>query len=88
MFLIAAQLLAMALLGQIKYESPMPIVSSNSRAISAACHRLPRSVEVDGHLKSLRWGVVHTDQHGIGHCSFTAAPDAEIYELKEGHLYR
>lgn len=73
-------------MGLVSYDGPMPIVGTNSRAISAACHVLPRDVE-EGYLKPLRWGVLSIDENGIGHCSFTTAPDEEIGELEEGRLY-
>lgn len=74
-------------LGYNKYEGQMPMAGTNSRAISAACHVLPRDVEA-GHLQPLRWGVVHIGEDGVGHCSFTTVPDEDIMELEAGRLYK
>ena len=51
----------------------MSMVSTNSMAISAACHSLPEDREF-GHQLPLQWGVVEVNQEGIGHCAFTTAP--------------
>lgn len=80
-------MLSILYLGRLKYDSPMPIVSTNSLAISAACHALPGDVQ-EGYLRPLRWGVVRIDEHGVGHCSFTTAQDEDIHELEEGGVYR
>jgi hypothetical protein len=59
----------------------MPIASSCSVAIAAACH--PGPTEPDVWEKSLRWGVVSSRQ-GIGHCAFSSA---EVDVLEQGKSY-
>lgn len=87
MFVVFVMVVVLVSLGFIQYEGDMPIVGTNSRAISAACHVLPEDVE-KGHLEPLRWGVLSYDGEGVGHCALTARPDHQIDHLKEGQLYR
>jgi hypothetical protein len=60
-----------------KYKSGMPVTSTCSAAISAACHPSSNE-EADAYLREMQWGVTET-QHGIRHCTFSAkdvlAPD-------------
>ncbi|KAK7991410.1 hypothetical protein PG988_000204 [Apiospora saccharicola] len=67
------QVLAVVILGFRKYDGVMRMVSTNSQAISAACHPLAGDRE-EGYLLPLRWGVVEMNENGIGHCTFTTAP--------------
>ncbi|KAK8085738.1 hypothetical protein PG997_007009 [Apiospora hydei] len=67
------QVLALVILGFHKYDGVMRIVSTNSRAISAACHALEEDRK-EGYLLPLRWGVVEIKEGGVGHCTFTTAP--------------
>ena len=60
-------------IGFRKYEPDMPLVASNSRAISAACHVLSEDTQ-SGYLLPVQWGVVKVDER-IGHCTFTTAWD-------------
>lgn len=60
-------------LGFRHYDGHMPLVSTNSFAISASCHALEED-KTDGHLMPVQWGVVEI-QNGIGHCTFTTAYD-------------
>ena len=60
-------------LGYRKYDTEMPLVASNSRAISAACHVLPEDKE-SGYMLPVQWGVVKVDKR-VGHCAFTTAWD-------------
>lgn len=60
-----------------KYDGIMRMVSTNSMAISAACHALEED-RVDGYRLPVRWAVLEV-VNGIGHCAFTTAPD-------EGHI--
>lgn len=57
------------------------MVSTNSMAISAACHALEED-RVDGYRLPLRWAVVEVVD-GVGHCSFTTAPKGEHIRLPE-----
>jgi hypothetical protein len=65
-------------MGRFKYSGGMPMASSFSTAISAACHRPPE--DVDAHLKPVQWGVisheasVEHDVDAVGHCSFSSLP--------------
>lgn len=63
-------------------ESSMPMVSTCSAAISAACHR--HKDDVDAHLLPVQWGTI-PEKGEIGHCSFTTALD--IRHPQEGRLY-
>lgn len=61
-------------IGFRKYNPEMPLVASNSRAISAACHVPPEDTK-NGHLLPVQWGVVKVDDNKVGHCAFTTAWD-------------
>ena len=52
-----------------KYPAGMPLVGSNSAAISAACHA-PKK-DADASVLPVRWGAVKTEGE-IGHCCFTS----------------
>ncbi|KAL8940345.1 MAG: hypothetical protein Q9216_002857 [Gyalolechia sp. 2 TL-2023] len=62
-------LLAALLLGLRKYGSDMPIVSTSSAAISAACH--PLDDDPDAVLLPLKWGVARKEGN-VGHCCFSS----------------
>ena len=71
-----------------KFDSGTTLVSSNSAAISAACH--PKSDEPENaHLLPLQWGVVTVtvdpDGTQIGHCSFSSEP---VSHPHDGRIYR
>ncbi|KAK8119706.1 uncharacterized protein PG998_004332 [Apiospora kogelbergensis] len=68
-----AQILVMVLLGFRKCDGVMRMVSTNSRAISAAWHVLEED-RAEAHLVLVIRGVVEMREDGIGHCSFTTAP--------------
>ena len=55
-------------------QRAVPLMSTCSAAISAACHA-PED-DKDAYRLPLRWGVVNSDD-GIGHCSYTTARDVE-----------
>jgi ribosomal protein S8 len=57
----------------------MPLASTNSRAISAACHPSDKDTR-DGYLFPVTWGVTEIE-NGIGHCTITTA--ADIMTIKE-----
>ena len=77
---------AIVIMGFRRYDGTMRMVSTNSRAISAACHVMQED-RADGHLLPVQWGVIKAED-GVGHCSFTTAPAHEFLELKAGSLYR
>lgn len=58
----------------------MSMVSTNSRAISAACHALEGDRE-NGYLLPVQWGVIQV-KGDVGRCAFTTAPDHELQKLK------
>jgi hypothetical protein len=53
----------------VKVSSDIPLVSSCSIAISAACHR-PQD-DVDAHLLPITWGIVSLGTDVPTRCSFT-----------------
>jgi hypothetical protein len=67
-------------MGTVKFKSGMPVVSTCSAAISAACHPSYHE-EAGAHLMELQWGVTD-EMDGVGHCSFSARkitmPDEKI----------
>ncbi|KAI1757385.1 hypothetical protein F4782DRAFT_478338 [Xylaria castorea] len=80
-------LMTIVLIGCRQYDCTMSMISTNSMAISAACHALPEDIE-HGHELPLQWGVVEIESDGIGHCSFTTAPCHVIRKAQEGVLYQ
>ncbi|KAI3322018.1 hypothetical protein HD806DRAFT_134601 [Xylariaceae sp. AK1471] len=80
-------IVTIVLVGCRKYDGTMSMVSTNSRAISAACHGLSEDIEF-GHQLPLQWGVVEIGEDGIGHCAFTTAPCHVIRKAEEGVLYQ
>ena len=49
----------------------MPLVSTCSAAISAACHR--PEMDIDAHLLPVQWEVVENDGTGPERCAFTTS---------------
>jgi hypothetical protein len=86
MIIAAAMVLCLIVLGAQKHKSNMPVASSNSLAIAAACH-LPE-VEVrmeDVPLRELHWGVVSDNtEDGVDHCCFSSL---DVKPPQQGHLY-
>ncbi|KAK0383249.1 hypothetical protein NLU13_9162 [Sarocladium strictum] len=72
-------------IGFRKYEGIMRMVSTNSKAISAACHVLTQDKK-EGYLLPVQWGVV-SRQNGVGHCAFTTARTNSIKPPKKGMRY-
>ena len=64
-----------------RYKPGMPLVGSNSAAISVACHR--PNEDLDAAYKPVMWGAVKTDG-AVGHCCFTSF---EVTKPLEGELY-
>ena len=56
-------------LGLRRYPSGMPLASTSSGAISAACH--PRADDSQAAVLPIQWGVV-SDGGTVGHCSFSS----------------
>jgi len=53
-----------------RFKPGIPLASSCSAAISAACHA-PRD-DGDAAVLPVMWGVVKEEVNGVGHCSFTS----------------
>lgn len=77
------------IMGRFKYPVGMPLASSCSAVISAACH--PLSGEKNAHLLPVQWGVMTrgpylrdgADQR-VRHCGFSSEP---VRMPIPGHLY-
>jgi hypothetical protein len=54
-------------------EDAMPLASTCSAAISAACHR--PEADKEAHLLPVKWGVVGTNDRNMEYCSFTTSRD-------------
>ena len=67
--------MVLALLGSmcLRYEDGIPIVSSNSRAISAACHPAPGMRASGESTKKLQYGVIASLGNGKYHVGFSSA---------------
>ncbi|KAI0147984.1 hypothetical protein F4776DRAFT_673287 [Hypoxylon sp. NC0597] len=78
--------LAIVVIGLRKYDGTMSMVSTNSMAISAACHVLQEDRE-DGYLLPVQWGVVEI-KDGVGKCTFTTAPSDKIKMPEAGLKYK
>ncbi|KAI4176723.1 MAG: hypothetical protein LQ346_007820 [Caloplaca aetnensis] len=77
-------MLGAVVLGLRQYTSDMPIVSTSSAAISAACHRDSDDPDdPDASVLPLKWGLV-SKRNGIGHCCFSSKP---VIPLVLGRLY-
>ncbi|KAL8692921.1 MAG: hypothetical protein Q9218_002147 [Villophora microphyllina] len=81
---IASLVVLMALLMGFRRLKPgLPLVGSNSAAISAACHAPMKDFAASE--KSLMWGAVdEKTKHGVGHCSFTSF---EVRLPIDGQMY-
>lgn len=76
-------LLTLLFLSSQNLKPGMPIVGSNSFAISAACH--PPKEDKDAAFKSLLWGAVsHQEGELPGHCCLTSL---EVEKPRCGNLY-
>lgn len=72
-------------IGFIPYKRGMPLVASCSVAISAACHPDHAEGELEAlSEQKLQWGVVSTDEDGIGHCAFSSR---EVGPVVKGCIY-
>ena len=60
---------ALVLTGLRKSPSGMPLASTCSSAISAACHP-PLPEDEDAYMFPVQWGVVGRDAEGVEHCPF------------------
>ena len=71
----AAIVTGLAILSWRRLDMGIPIVSSCSAAIAAACHKPPGDYE-NASEKAVKWGVVEEAgvQGEFGHCSFTSLP--------------
>jgi len=62
------------------------MVSTNSRAIAAACHA-PAEDRDNGWELPVKWAVVEA-KNEVGRVAFTTAPDRDVELPKEGRVYR
>lgn len=75
--------------GIFHFLSGMPVASSNSAAVSAACYR--PSDDIDASVLPVKWGAItHGDENGagqepIGHCCFSSF---EVDVPIEGRMYK
>lgn len=70
-------------MGLRKFKSHMPVASSCSVAIAAACHR-PED-DVDASVLPVKWGAVEENKSDeVGHCSFTSL---DVGEMVVGKMY-
>ena len=58
-----------------KFPDTIPLMSTNSAAISAACH--PPADDIDAYLLPVHWGVISSKDSMIGECSFTTSRDVQ-----------
>lgn len=74
--LTIAMLLALGVVAFVnKFPDTIPLMSTNSAAISAACH--PPADDIDAYLLPVQWGVISSDDSIIGKCSFTTSRDVQ-----------
>lgn len=75
--LAVTMLLALGVVAFVKkYPDTIPLMSTNSAAISAACH--PPADDIDAYLLPVQWGVISPAGDGmIGECSFTTSKDVQ-----------
>ncbi|KAH7551297.1 hypothetical protein BM1_09613 [Bipolaris maydis] len=75
--------IALLAVGFVPYKRVMPLASSCSMAISAACH--PES-ETRVSTHEVQWGVLKASDNpdDVGHCSFSKGP---VSQPVVGHLY-
>ncbi|KAI8938163.1 hypothetical protein NX059_005828 [Plenodomus lindquistii] len=75
-------------LGKKRYPAGMPMASSCSAAISAACHPVPEDAQAS--LRPLQWGATSHGEMGedgsepVGHCTFSGLP---VEQPIPGRLY-
>jgi hypothetical protein len=71
-----------------RHESGMPVVSSCSLAIAAACHLDAKEEEFgkveNAAFREVKWGVMRSTGDGVEHCGFSVE---EVASPKEGNIY-
>jgi hypothetical protein len=80
-----AMIILVLSMGMQRYKAGMPVASSCSWAIAAACHNY--SAAVDGREEAtqrVRWGVTGTKMDGMPYCGFSAG---ESHAPVDGVLY-
>ncbi|KAL9601249.1 MAG: hypothetical protein Q9219_002654 [cf. Caloplaca sp. 3 TL-2023] len=72
------------IMGFRRFKPGLPLIGSNSAAISAACHAPVDDVAANE--KPLRWGVLsHNSEDRVKHCSFTSF--AAVTPPVDGEMY-
>jgi hypothetical protein len=71
-------------IGSSRLPSSMPLVSSCSAAIAAACHVLPGESGQSTAKAEVMWGALGDDREEVGHCGFSMY---EVRQPVEGRLY-
>lgn len=84
MIVLTILLLWITVVGFMRLPSSMPVVSSYSAAIAAACHTTPEELGQDTAEAEIMWGETSDVGSGIGHCAFSMH---EVREPQEGRLY-
>lgn len=75
-------LLGALILSFRKYNSDIPMASTSTAVISAACH--PLENDPDAALLPVQWGVA-SKTRGVGHCCFSSKL---VVPLTPGHIYK
>ncbi|KAF2127575.1 hypothetical protein P153DRAFT_398181 [Dothidotthia symphoricarpi CBS 119687] len=75
---IVVLIVILAVVGFRRLPSSMPVAGSCSIAIAAACHAVPEpfqksseAIEENAADAEVQWGVMGSDDKGIGHCGFS-----------------
>ncbi|KAI5921707.1 hypothetical protein F4810DRAFT_677442 [Camillea tinctor] len=84
---LGLHIVTLMILALRRYDGVMCMVSTNSKAISAACH-CPSEDSKYGYQLPIQWGVVEIGEDGIGHCAFTTASTHSLRQPEEGVLYQ
>lgn len=76
--------------GMGRFASAMPVASSCSMAIAAACHAVPAkgTREKAAEEQKLMWGVMDAapeNEDAVGHCGFSSL---DVDSPHHGHLYK
>ncbi|KAF2105458.1 hypothetical protein BDV96DRAFT_560385 [Lophiotrema nucula] len=85
--LVATGLLMLVILiwmSFLKFRTGMPVVSSCSAAIAAACHVGEGEDGNKTRISQVQWGVTTCSETKFGHCAFS---QQQVSQMEEGELY-